>query len=130
MHYHLEELDPKCGSIRNFHLRVFDGDPGPIDHETGQPWKKYAGMCHLQLRGRVCEIKAILHLPDRKKIHPARCLALLRGPVADDLDLISMWGERWDAETKTKHVIWVPLNRSIQVIVDAAVSSRFQPVLA
>ncbi len=107
MTYHLAEMEPKGGAVRNYILRVFEGDGLRRDPATGQPWKKYCGMCVLTVRNRVCEIQAIESLK-----HSLRCLAVMRGPVADDLDLADMWGERWDEETETKTVVRVPLRRS------------------
>ena len=107
MTYHLKELEPTGGPIRNYVLRIFEGKNLRRDPATGQPWKKYCGICVLTVRNRVCEVHSI-----ESAKFPLRCLAILRGPVADDLDLVGMWGERWDEKTETKIIVPVKLLRS------------------
>lgn len=114
MIYHLQELEPRGGKIRNYIIRFFDEPVGPIDAETGQPWKKYCAMAVLTVADAVCEIGGVLEVRaplEERAEKSIQCLSLLRGPVADELELLSMFGVRWDAERQVKRFVPVRLKR-------------------
>lgn len=124
MIYHLKELEPRGGPVRNYILRCFTGKNLRREPLSGQPWKKYCGMCVLTVRDRVCEVQAIESVR-----YAMRCLAVLRGPVAVDLDLVDMWGERWDPKTETIRIVRIPLlwSATSDPLPDRAEPLRFSP---
>lgn len=104
--HHLKKLEPSSDLICNYELRMFEGDNLRRDPETGQPWKGFFAICGLTVRGTDCEVRGLENLK-----HPMACFARLRGQVARELGLLTMWGERWDEATETKTIVQIRLSR-------------------
>lgn len=102
--YHLQKL-PRDAD--NWVVRVFEEPIGPLDPETGQPWKAYAGvgiLTVLDSKPEEAEVQALVSVPWKS-------FFLLRNKIARVLNLKSIFGYRWHdkAEPPFKERIELPI---------------------
>ncbi len=88
---HATALDP--GSEHHL-IRIFAAPSGPLEKQTGQPWKPYFATCLVSVKDGVGEVTGALTLP-RYSLPPLRDLGR-------KLKLRKMWFQRWDERTLTK----------------------------
>lgn len=93
-HFELLAAEP---DVRYFIVRIFESPLGPIEPETGQPWKAYEAIFLLQVKGQEGEIKGALGLP-RNPLHLIRA-------HAKTLGLKSVSFERWIGRKKRRITI-------------------------
>lgn len=95
-------VDPLPREKAHFIVRVFREPVGEIDTETGQPWKKYDGMCILSVSDGIGELQGLMNVP-------IEGFFVIRGEVAKQLGLREIFGYRWENGTKRRVVL--PIRR-------------------
>lgn len=95
---HLKPI-PKDGD--SYEVRVFLDTPedplGPIDEETGQPWKQWAAGCNVRVKDGVATITLIRDVP------PGGFQAVRRA-LREQLGVTEVQGERWKKRVKREVV--------------------------
>jgi hypothetical protein len=102
---HIDKLPPEK---THYIVRVFSEPVGPIDPETGQPWKEYDGYCVLSVLDGIAELQGI-------KTVPPGSFFLLRGDVARQLNLKEIYGYRWENGEKRRVTLTVRNVVDVQV---------------